>query len=144
MIVFQTRWRIGFADDESVVHIVSQAVRADLVGPLEVTYAPTVGDVAAAMFGARRKRFGHRVGYQDRCTTGSCVHRRGFDRGPKVALGGHVVDRVMDQDDVEQAPEPQGPHVAGDVLALGIECRAQLQHLRRKITQGAREAPFQM
>ena len=45
----------------------------------------------------------------------------------------------MDEHDVEGALEPERPHVALEVLALGVERSAQREHLRREIREGARE-----
>lgn len=67
-----------------------------------------------------------------------------FDSGPQGVFRHHVRDRVVDQDGIEGAVEPECSHVAGDVLAARIDLAAELEHLFGEITQGALESLFQV
>jgi hypothetical protein len=49
---------------------------------------------------------------------------------------GHVGDRVVDEHGVEAPAEPDRPHVPLDVLALGVELPADLEHAVRQVDQG--------
>jgi len=40
------------------------------------------------------------------------VEKGGLQRQPKVMLGGHVVDGVVNEDHVEGSPEPQLTHIS--------------------------------
>ena len=59
------------------------------------------------------------------------VRVRGLDGTPQIGLSRHVHDGVVDQHGIEQAAGPAEPkrrHVALDVLALGVQFAAQIQH----------------
>ena len=65
---------------------------------------------------------------------------RGLDRRAEVVLRRQVRDRVVDEDDVERAAEPERAHVALEVLALGVERPAQREHLGRDVGERARRS----
>ena len=51
----------------------------------------------------------------------------------------------MDEDPVELAPQPEGPHVALDVLALGVELTAHGEHAWGRVDEGqAAELGFEV
>ena len=76
------------------------------------------------------------VGREDGHAAGPQVLGRGRERCPQVRLARHVADGVVDQHRVEGAPQAQRAHVADQVLALGIDRRADGQHRRRDVGQG--------
>jgi hypothetical protein len=63
------------------------------------------------------------------------VRRHGRQRRPQFFLGGHVHYRVVDEHRVEGAAEPNGAHVAGYMLALGVERAAQLTQLLGRLNE---------
>jgi hypothetical protein len=75
------------------------------------------------------------VGDEQRHASPATVDGGGLDRGPEVLLRGHVVDGVMGEHRVELPSQPQRAHVALDVLAVGIQLPADLEHRRRHVGQ---------
>jgi len=53
----------------------------------------------------------------------------------QIRSRGHVVDRVVNEDRIELAPQPYGAHVAHEVLAIRVELLADLEHPRREVNQ---------
>lgn len=56
----------------------------------------------------------------------------------------HVADRVVHEDAVEGAPEPDRPHVALDVLALRVEAAAHRKHGGREVDERAGQKRLQV
>ena len=67
-------------------------------------------------------------GEQDRTARGA-VHPCGGDGRRQVVLRGEIADGVVDEDGVELPVEPDGAHVADEVLTLGVEGLRERQHL---------------
>ena len=59
----------------------------------------------------------------------------------EIVLGGHVRDRVVHEHRVERPPQPHRTHVALEVLALGVEPAAHVEHLRRAVDHGGHDGP---
>ena len=72
------------------------------------------------------------------------MRRGSLDRRTEILLRREVRDGVVDEDDVELSAEPQRPHVAFEVLALGVERAAEREHLGRDVGQRAVEARLQV
>jgi hypothetical protein len=51
----------------------------------------------------------------------AAVCENGLYHLAQVSLGGHIGDGVVHEDRVERPPEPQRPHVALMMRALGVE-----------------------
>lgn len=84
----------------------------------------------AAVIRRRLERFADRVGREERRAARLAVRERRLDRHSQIRLGRHVRDRVVDEDRVELTAEPDGAHVALDVLALRVQRAAHRQHAR--------------
>ena len=95
--------------------------------PLDVAQR-SLAVVAFEQLGALDERVRDVVGREDRRAARPRVDERRLDRRAQVGLRRHVGDAVVGEDGVEDAAEPQRPHVAGDVLALGIAGAAERQH----------------
>jgi hypothetical protein len=50
----------------------------------------------------------------------------------------------VNEDQIEDPPEPHRPHVVGHVLAVGIESAAHGEHGRRPIDERESEVPLQV
>jgi hypothetical protein len=72
------------------------------------------------------------------------VEGRGLERRAEVGFDGEVSDGVVNEDQVEAAPQAHGPHVAGDVLALRVEGPAHGQHGGRPVDERQGEVPLQV
>jgi hypothetical protein len=75
----------------------------------------------------------HGVGNEQRHPAGLAVLERRSEHPAEIVLGGHVRDRVVHEHRVERPPQPNRTHVALEVLALGVEPAAHVEHLRRAV-----------
>jgi hypothetical protein len=80
-VVRQLHGAIGLAEWEGELATGTAVARVRVGGPLEVTHAPAVRRVVAAMFGAWLEILGNVVGYEDRHATHPAVLVRSSD-GP--------------------------------------------------------------
>jgi hypothetical protein len=76
------------------------------------------------------ERLGDVVGDEQRDPAGAAVLERRREHPAEIVLGGHVRDRVVNEHGVERPAEPDRAHVALDVLALGVQPAAHVEHLR--------------
>jgi len=91
--------------------------------------------VVAAVSRQGHEGFANNIGHDQRGATGLAVDECGRDGPAKFVLGGHVHDGVVNENRIEKPPEPQVSHVAGKMLALGIERAAEVEHSFRQIYQ---------
>lgn len=61
---------------------------------------------------------------------------RGAYRCLSIVVGGHVVDCVVEQDDVKMIIKPERSHVPGDTRGLGDQCFTVGEHGGREIDSG--------
>jgi hypothetical protein len=80
-VVRQLHGAIGLAEWEGELATGTAVARVRVGGPLEVTHAPAVRRVVAAIFGAWLEILGNVVGYEDRHATHPAVLVRSSD-GP--------------------------------------------------------------
>ncbi len=81
------------------------------------------------MVGRGLKRFTDMVGNKQGNTTGVAMGEYRFHGLPEVLERRHVVNGVMNEDDIKLASQPQCPHIAFQVLTLRIESATHGQHL---------------
>ena len=82
------------------------------------------------------------IGREQRGAARLAVQVRRLDGALQVLLRRHVDDRIVNEHGVEPAAEPDGPHVAFDMLAFRIELAAHLEHARRHVDQCHGEPPL--
>jgi len=99
---------------------------------------------AAATTAARAERLGGVVGNEHRDAARPAVRERRPDHLPQVVLARDVVDRIVDQDRVERPAQPDRPHVALNVLTLGVDPARDCQHLRGAVDQGQGQPLLEM
>ena len=138
-VVHNARFLPRLDEQDDVVDRERRAAGVGRVRPLEVAQRTPVVAVVPAVVGSRLERLAGVVGDEDGHTSGSRVGERGLHAGAQVVLGRQVHHRVVDEHGVERPSEPERPHVAEDVLAVGVQLAREGQHLRRDVGQGARE-----
>ena len=126
---------VGAAQHHREVLVEHRGARHRRMGPDQVAQGAAVLSVLAAAFHAGRVGLADAVRQHDDGTARLQVLMRGRDRRGEVVLGEQVHDRIVDHDRVERPPEPHGAHVALDMLGLGIEGAADLEHVRREVDQ---------
>src|SRR5690349_12784002 len=85
------------------------------------------------------------IGSEEHSAAGPTVDEGRLDRSAQVGLRGHVTDGIVNEDAVELAPEPEGPHVPLDVLGLRVELPAPGEHARSRIDERhAAEVSFEV
>ena len=63
----------------------------------------------------------------------------GLHHRSQFGFGGHMRDRVMDEDSVKDSAQPDRSDVADDVLELGVACATRCEHLGGSVDKGHRE-----
>ena len=129
-----------FPEQEGEVDVVGRVGGIWVVRPLEVSQAAPVVSVVTAVTGSWYEQLPGRVGDEQGRTAGAQMHGHGLDGRAKVVLCRDVRDRVVHEHGIEGALEPQRPHVALEVLALGVQRPAQREHLRGEIRERARRS----
>ena len=76
------------------------------------------------MVGGLGEELPHMVGREQHRSARSTVHERRQHGLPHVGFTGEVAHRVVHEDHVELTVEPQGAHIALEVLALGVQLPA--------------------
>src|SRR5688572_24112892 len=117
----------------SFLHHVDEVRRDGAVGririerPFEIADGATLA-IVAAVLGRWLKGLPYEIGREQSDATRLEMHGGGLDGTAKVVFARQVHDRVVDEDGIEDAPEPHAAHVADEMLALGIDRAADLDH----------------
>ena len=81
------------------------------------------------------ERLGDVVGKHDHCTVLRQMHPRRRQRRDEIFDISHIHDRVVDRDRIEASVQAQAAHIALDMLRVGIEAPADLEHGRRQVAE---------
>jgi len=135
---------VGFAEDEGEDHLAGRVGGIGVPGPFEVAEGAAVGTVVAAVIGGGLKGLADEIGHDDDSASGSAMAVGVGESGAQGGLIGRVHDGVVDEDAVEGAAEVEGAHIAGDVLAFGIDGAADVEHGRGEIGEGEGEVGFEV
>ena len=118
-IVHQARLALLVAQEDCKVNSIRVVVGVGIEDPLQKAQTPTLG-IGSSLISACDKRLAHEVGDEQRDTTGSAVLVCRLHHRPQISFGGHMADRVVNEDHVEGSAEAHHSYVALDVLALRI------------------------
>jgi hypothetical protein len=114
------------------------------VRPLDVTQRAPVVAVVPSVTGPGLEGLARTVRHEHGDATRPRVREGRLHARPEIVLCRQVHHRVVHEHDVERPAEPERPHVAEDVLAVGVQLAAQRQHLRGEVSEGAGEALLQV
>ena len=142
-VVDDTERQVALAERDDVVDLVRPVGGIRVARPLQVAER-AAGAVVAAVTGPLDEGLPRAVRDHDRDAARARMRERRLEDGPQVGLARHVDDRVVGEHDVECAREPERPHVACEVLALGVQRPRDLEHLLRDVGERALEAVLEV
>jgi hypothetical protein len=133
-VVHRAQWLALHVQQVCEVDEIGRVVGVGIPGPHQVAQA-AFRLVVAAILDLVDEGLAHVVRRKDRDAARPAVHPGGPHRTLQVSLRGHVAHRVVDEDRIEDAVQPQLAHVALDVLALRIQARAHGEHGRGDVAE---------
>ena len=142
-VVDDTERQVALAERDDVVDLVRPVGGIRVARPLQVAES-AAGAVVAAVTGPLDEGLPRQSGITIATPPGRVMRERRLEDGPQVGLARHVDDRVVGEHDVECAREPERPHIACEVLALGVQRPRDLEHLLRDVGERAREAVLEV
>jgi hypothetical protein len=80
------------------------------------------------VLGTRPEALPHEIGREERGAARPAMDEYGFGDTPQVFFRRDVANGVVNEHAVELAPQPDGPHVTFDVLAVRIQRTADGEH----------------
>ena len=143
MLIVERAHLAPLAHQQRVLDLRLAVARHRIPGPLDVAQR-SLAVVAFEQLGALDERVRDVVRCENRRTARPRMDEGRLDRRAQVGLRRHVGDAVMGEDGIKDATEPQRPHVAGDVLALGIAGPAERQHRLGDVGERAGETRLEM
>jgi hypothetical protein len=117
LIVLDPRRSIFLPQQVGVLNCVGRIGVVRVVRPFQIPQRAGV-TIAAAVVGTRLKRLANMVRHKEGQPARSAVHKGRPQRQPKVTLGGHVIDGVVDEDHVKGTPESQRAHISQQVFTV--------------------------
>jgi hypothetical protein len=142
-IVLDADRPIALAQQIGIVDEVCPVGRVWIPGPFQIAQS-SLPAIVTAVIGRRMKRLADVIGREESGTTRPTVHEHRFDRLAQILFRSHVHDGVVYEDAIELSSQPDGAHVTDDMLTLGIERAADLEHPGGGVDEEHVEASFEM